>query len=41
MTYVPTKEGWLYLALVLVGVGSNVLSFGRFQNAEGFATALL
>ena len=23
-----------------VGAGANVLSFGRFQNAEGFATAL-
>ena len=23
-----------------VGAGSNMLSFGRFQNAEGFAAAL-
>ena len=23
-----------------VGAGANVLSFGRFQNADGFATAL-
>jgi len=23
-----------------VGAGANVLSFGRFQNAEGFAAAL-
>jgi hypothetical protein len=26
--------------LSLVGAGANVLSFGRFQNAEGFAAAL-
>ena len=24
----------------VVGAGSNMLSFGRFQNAEGFAAAL-
>jgi len=26
--------------LQFVGAGANVLSFGRFQNAEGFAAAL-
>jgi hypothetical protein len=25
----------------VVGAGSNMLSFGRFQNAEGFAAALV
>jgi hypothetical protein len=26
--------------ILAVGAGANVLSFGRFQNADGFAAAL-
>jgi len=39
----PRHKGTCYKAAnwqLVVGAGANVLSFGRFQNAEGFAAAL-
>ena len=33
-------DGYTRDVLAHVGAGSNMLSFGRFQNAEGFAAAL-
>ena len=34
---VPSKEN----EAVLVGAGANVLSFGRFQNAQGIAAVMV